>query len=165
MRDDLGSFRLVTIGNAFHWMNRIATLEFLYNIVDPGGGVAVLDGETISLEPAGTERAIQDVMRKWLGDVRRAGSGTYAPPKERHETVIARSSFRGMEQHAIDAEFRRTSDDIIGGLYSTSFCSPYVLGAKHEPFERDLRVALQSLSPRGEFVHRERFGALLAWKR
>ena len=165
MRRDLGTFRLVTIGNAFHWMDRAATLQILHEIVEPCGGVAVLGGETLGTDPSGTERAIQATITKWLGEVRRAGSGAYEPPKERHEAIVTRSAFQGMEQHSVDVKHRRTTYEIVGALYSTSYCSPYVLGTKREGFERDLRDGLGRLSPGGSFRQNERFGAILAWKR
>ena len=37
---EMGPFRLVTIGRAFHWMDRAATLAMLDRIVAPGGAVA-----------------------------------------------------------------------------------------------------------------------------
>ncbi len=37
---DMGPFKLVTIGRAFHWMDRAATLQMLDKIVTPDGGVA-----------------------------------------------------------------------------------------------------------------------------
>ena len=36
----MGPYRLVTIGRAFHWMDRAATLAMLDRIVGPGGAVA-----------------------------------------------------------------------------------------------------------------------------
>src|SRR5215207_6329982 len=38
---DMGPFRLVTMGRAFHWMDRAATLAMLDRIVTPDGGVAL----------------------------------------------------------------------------------------------------------------------------
>ena len=38
----MGLFRLVTIGRAFHWMDRLATLAMLDRIVEPGGGGRLL---------------------------------------------------------------------------------------------------------------------------
>ena len=38
----MGPFRLVTIGRAFHWMDRPATLAALDGLVEPGGAVALL---------------------------------------------------------------------------------------------------------------------------
>jgi len=38
----LGQFRLVTMGNSFHWMDRARTLDALYELVTDGGGIAVV---------------------------------------------------------------------------------------------------------------------------
>ena len=39
---DMGPFRLVTIGRAFHWMDRAATLAMLDRIVAPAAAVALV---------------------------------------------------------------------------------------------------------------------------
>ena len=44
-RPYLGRFKLVTIGRAFHWMDRPATLGLLDALVEAGGAVALF-GET-----------------------------------------------------------------------------------------------------------------------
>ena len=38
----LGQFRLVTMGNSFHWMDRQRTLDALYDLVANEGGIAVV---------------------------------------------------------------------------------------------------------------------------
>lgn len=38
----LGTFRLVTMGESFHWMDRRRTLDALHELIDFAGGVAVL---------------------------------------------------------------------------------------------------------------------------
>jgi len=37
----MGPFRLVTMGRAFHWMDRVATLTMLDQVIAPNGGVAL----------------------------------------------------------------------------------------------------------------------------
>ena len=46
----LGQFRLVTMGNSFHWMDRARTLDALYDLVTDGGGIAVV-GEGAPIPP------------------------------------------------------------------------------------------------------------------
>ncbi len=41
LKNALGVFRVVTMGNSFHWMDRAATLETLSHMVEPGGGFVV----------------------------------------------------------------------------------------------------------------------------
>src|SRR5262249_8396826 len=153
-------FQLVTIGNAFHWMDRERTLRALDRMVEPGGGMALAGGRAGGIVIAtrltstpGTswQQVVQEVIRRWLREARRAGSGTYVPPAERHEAVLTRSPFPRFERCQVTVTHRWNPESLIGHLYSTSFCSPAVLGERREPFESDLRAALLALDPGGEF--------------
>jgi ubiquinone/menaquinone biosynthesis C-methylase UbiE len=42
MKANLGSFKLVTMGTSFHWMDREKTLEELHEIITGGGGIAIV---------------------------------------------------------------------------------------------------------------------------
>jgi hypothetical protein len=164
---DLGPFRLVTMGASFHWMDRDAVLRTLYEIVVLNGGVAIVDSGGGSEVPNDWNEAVQDVIRRWLGERRRAGSGYFEQPKDRYEDIVARSSFRGPEiwRHEHRAENGVDIDGIVGKLYSTSYCSPAVLGDKKVPFERDLRETLLKLEPSGVFESQlATVEAIMAWK-
>ena len=153
LSENLGSFRLVTIGAAFHWMDRQIVLKNFYELMVPKGGVARVDSGSNASEPGEWNRTIQDVIHRWLGERRRAGDGCYEHPQERYEDIVARSSFSGPEiwRHKCLPGIGVDIDGIISNLYSTSYCSPTVLGGKKEPFERDLRETLLKLRPSGEF--------------
>src|SRR6266540_3421831 len=103
------------------------------------------------------------VVKRWLGDRRRAGSAFYDVAPERHEDSVRRSPFVDMEVHAISGRADWTVDELIGSLYSTSYASPYVLGDKREGFEEDLRASLAVLSPSGRIVEDLTHHAILAW--
>ena len=71
---ELGQFRLVTMGNSFHWMDRARTLEALYDLVTDGGGIAVV-GEGAPIPPPPPTRwrvAINTVLTRYLPDRRLA---------------------------------------------------------------------------------------------
>ena len=66
-----------------------------------------------------------------------------------------------------DAFFRPapgTVEEVVGYLYSTSYCSPAVLGNRREPFEAEFRRTLRELSPAGVFPEEVGLGAWLAWR-
>ena len=65
----LGQFRLVTMGNSFHWMDRARTLDALYDLVTDGGGIAVVgEGAPIPPPPMTPWRAaINTVLKRYLG--------------------------------------------------------------------------------------------------
>ncbi|GMU41499.1 MAG: hypothetical protein AMXMBFR23_23650 [Chloroflexota bacterium] len=159
---DGGPYRLVTIGSAFHWMDRPRVLDLLYPLVEPGGGIALVTlpgflnmDSTDVADPLAT--TVARIVRKHLGEVRRAGSGTYAGDPKRHEAYLAASRFRDVETGTVPFAVDYDLEGIIGHLYSTSFANRRILGERVEAFEYDLRSALLGMSLSGRF--RRRFEA------
>jgi SAM-dependent methyltransferase len=149
----LGSFRLVTMGNSFHWMDRQRTLEALYNLVLAGGGIAVVGhGAPIPAPPPTPWRAaINDVVRKYIGDRRDLPWDPVAlQPEDLFTTFLERSLFTDVAEHVESFDVIWTIDSMIGNLYSMSFCSRRVLGDRVDAFERDLRAAILAVEPSGE---------------
>ena len=150
--DSLGKFRLVTMGSSFHWMDRAATLDLLSRMVEPGGGIAIASSGSLWTDGTPWCRAVRATVQKWLGEERRAGSSTYSDPTERHEAIIDRSRFGPCRSYVFRYRQDWTVDKIIGYLYSTSFCSPRLLGDDREAFEKELRETLPRLQPSGAFT-------------
>ena len=126
------SVDLCLICQAFHWMDRERLLERLHVALKPGGALVVADpgpGHPLELEP------LAAVMTAYAGTARRGF-------RDRHETVIERSPFGAPERVPIEGEPQvYDADEMIGLLYSTSYCSPEVIGDRSADFERDVRAA------------------------
>jgi len=165
----LGQFRLVTMGNSFHWMDRARTLDALYDLVTDGGGIAVV-GEGAPIPPPPMTRwraAINAVLKTYLGD-RPLPWETPGPPilAERHETSIERSRFKDLASYTESFDIEWTIESMLGNLYSMSFCRRNVLGDRIEAFERDLRAAILAVEPSGILKGEPpEFFAYMAWKR
>jgi ubiquinone/menaquinone biosynthesis C-methylase UbiE len=162
----LGRFRLVTMGNSFHRMDRARTLDALYDIVTVGGGIAVLGmGAPIPPPPPTRWRvAIDAVLKRYVGE--RSRFWENPPPEERHEAYIARSPFKDLASYTESFDVEWTVDSIIGNLYSMSFCSRRVLGDRVDAFERDLREAVLAAEPSGILRGEPpEFFMYMAWKR
>lgn len=165
LRQEIGALRLVVMGSSFHWMDQDQTLRDLYEMIEPGGGV-VISSSSFNLWSG--ERPWQEVakaiIQRWLGEERRAGSGNYRQPHDPFEAIIARSPFAGLETYHLPR--RRTLDveQIVGLVYSTSFCSPDILGERRAGFERDLREGLYALDRTGSFIDDITIGAYLTRK-
>ncbi len=136
------------MGASFHWTDRHQTLRDLDRIIEPDGAVILASGGAPGdIEPAPWLDVIAEVRTRYLGPDRRAGSGTYQHPTERHQDVLAQSVFHQIETRTWDRIVTRTLDDVIGLQFSYSFSSPAQLGPHKEPFEADLREALTEFNP------------------
>jgi SAM-dependent methyltransferase len=166
--------RLVCFGASFHWTDRDRVLALCDQLVEPGaGGVAVISGGPPTRKVAWESRdrgtgkptwadVVTEVIQEFLGPRRRAGSGFYEHPHEGHEQILRRSAFGQVEKWSARGEITRHTDEVIGLQYSTSYCSPTLLGERKDEFERVLRARLVELVPTERFVEEYRIEALCA---
>jgi ubiquinone/menaquinone biosynthesis C-methylase UbiE len=149
--DNLPSeFNLITAGNSFHWMDRGAVLTKSYEKLGDGGGMVILAGGSVWNGESEWQTKTVEVIQRYLGISRRAGSGTYLDEK-RHEEYIAESPFVLAEECEISSTITRTVEDIIGYLYSTSFSKAELFGEKVNEFQEELTEELLCLNPEGIF--------------
>lgn len=165
--------RLVTFGAAFHWTDREHVLSLCDQLVDESGGVAVVSGgkatKPLSDDIAKREESrpswvdvVAEVVQQFLGPRRRAGTGFYSHPDDRHEQVLQRSKFERVKVWRGKVQLVRTVDEVIGLQYSTSYCSPALLGDRKSEFERVLRSRLLELDPSNRFIEDYEIEALCA---
>jgi ubiquinone/menaquinone biosynthesis C-methylase UbiE len=162
----IGKIDLTVIARAFHWMDKKQTLNDLYAMTVPGGGIAIISdsGPRDGPKPH-WKKAIDKVVKRWLGEERRAGTeGTFSSPAILFETVLKDSLFRKVETALIHMERTWDIDRIIGYLYSTSSSSIPVLGDKKGPFEAAMRAALKEAEPSGQLKESVTIEILMAWK-
>jgi SAM-dependent methyltransferase len=133
----LGPFRLVTMGRAFHWMDRDRTLVALDTLVAAEGAVALFDVDHPQV-PENAWRAAWEAVR-----------GRYTPAtrrprwsEERHEAVLARSAFRAVRRLSHVWRQRTPIDALVGRALSMSSTTPEVLGEARPALEAELRAAL-----------------------
>jgi SAM-dependent methyltransferase len=151
----MGSFKLVTMARSFHWMDRVATLKALEDLVAPAGAIAILS-ETPEVAPENRwKRVLGDLQREFPGGSLQGGSG-------RHASVLLDSAFSRLEFHGLIKRLPLTIDGIVGRAFSLYRSSPKALGDRMDEFEAKLRARLLELSPSGEFSEVILFGALIA---
>jgi SAM-dependent methyltransferase len=146
---DIGSFDLVTIGRALHWMDRDATLARLERLVTPEGVILVCasfsapDGRNPWLEAYNTARRAWSEQSLWS----ESGSG------ERTHRDLA-GFFRGSRFHLADLFRVETSHeigvaDLARRVLTFSSSSPGALGNRAEPMLRDVERRLAPFSRDG----------------
>jgi SAM-dependent methyltransferase len=164
----LGRFQLVTIGQAFHWMDREEVLRRLDSVLTPGSGIALVGGTTIWDAPEPWAQATMAVIRRWLGEERRVGSGVHTSTRASNhrpfEEVLAGGGYGRQQGGEYVFEHIWDLDGIIGHLYSTSYCNPALFGENRAAFEADLRQTLLDLQPDGRFAQAIRVDYLFGWR-
>jgi SAM-dependent methyltransferase len=157
---DLGSFRLVTFGQSFHWMDREQVAEAVYQILEPGGALALLDHTVEGRpQPAGPgyplipHEAIRALIERYLGPRRRAGQGFASWSEERHEHFIARTRLGALRRVYAPGrpDIVRSVDEVLANYFSMSYAAPHLFGDQRAEFEAAVRAELTRHSPGGLF--------------
>ena len=161
MPPHIGPFRLVTIGRAFHWMDRAATLDRLDRLIAKGGAVALLHDD----HPSTAENAWRGVLRELAdryGGRSDAQRARISKLYRSHESILLDSAFARLERIGVIVQRELDADAIVGLGYSLSALSPDRLGARAPEFEKELRAELARLSPDGRFTEIAELSALIA---
>jgi len=157
---DLGVFRLVTFGQSFHWTDRERTAESVYEILEPGGALAlIVHTQAGRPQPVGPghppipHAEIRALISRYLGPRLRAGQGYSSPPPDRYEDALRRTRFGAPRVLFAPgrADIVQDADGVLSNYYSMSFAAPHLFGDNREAFERDVRAVLAAQSPSGVF--------------
>lgn len=153
---------LVVFAASFHWTDRPAVIRELAGLVDATAPLVVVTDGLDEDEDPDWVRAIAAVRARYLGPVRRAGSGVYVRPEGSHEQVLRESPFSAVERLCWSWERPLTVAQVVGLQFSYSFSTPALLGADATAFAADVRDAVLALHPRGTVVEPLRAEVLIA---
>ena len=157
----MGPYRLVTIGRAFHWMDRAATLDMLDRIVAPGGAVAFFHDAHPDVPENRWFRTLREISDRYsrdVGDVADRKVGAH----RRYEPYLFASAFSQLDGLSVTCRTEITLDEMVGRAYSMSTCAPARLGDRQAAFESDLRAALTPFATDGKFIEIAEMVAMVA---
>jgi hypothetical protein len=143
----------VTFGQSIHWTDRQPVLAMVYELLQPGGAVALIAPATEHGTPPPNPPAppiphheIEALIGHYLGWSR-------GPREDTYETSLEESPFGG--SHVAYAPGRpdivRTTNEVISGYLSMSFAAPDRFGDRLDDFVADLEALLTEASPTGQF--------------
>lgn len=162
----LGRFRLVTFAQSFHWFDRPRVAAAVRGMLDPGGVCAHVHAATHEGVGSVPRVEIAELVREYLGAVRRAGQGTLPRGTPGGEAEIYRGAgFRGPRRFTVPGRVvTRTVDEVVAGVFSLSSSAPHLFGERRAEFEAGLRELLERASPAGVFTERLREIAVDLWE-
>ncbi|MFF0269791.1 class I SAM-dependent methyltransferase [Kribbella sp. NPDC004536] len=171
----LGTFEVVTFAQSFHWMNQPLVAGLVRSMLADGGawvhvGATThrgIDGRTELPHPRPPWDAIDGLVTRYLGPVRRAGQSalpTGTPGGE--EDVMRAAGYAGPTRIVVGGNEveDRTVDDVVAAVFSLSSSAPHLFGAELPAFETDLRELLTKASGDGVFAEQRREIEAVIWR-
>jgi SAM-dependent methyltransferase len=155
-----GPYRLVTFGQSFHWTEKARVAEAVYDMLEPGGALALI-GHTVTGRPEPPNpgappiphEEIAELVRRYLGPTARARHGTAPVRTNRFEVVLVGTRFgapRVVFARGIP-DLLRDTESVLSGYFSLSSSAPHLFGDRVEDFANEVRALLRSRSTEGVF--------------
>jgi SAM-dependent methyltransferase len=140
---DIGTFDVVTIGRALHWMDPGMVAAMFERLVAPGGAIVVCSA-----------RSAADGRNAWLAEYnegRRAWSGSGGAGRYRQdlEAVFQGTRFRVAPSIRIESRQQISAGDLAQRVLTFSTSSPAVLGDRASAMLRDIERRLLPFSRDG----------------
>lgn len=161
-------FELVTIGTAFHRLDRPTVARRAFSWLKPGGALALLWSGTPSEGDAPWQRELTELMAKWMEHIGTAArvpeSWQEALRRQPHEAVLTGAGFDYLGKFEFQREERWTAESLIGFMYSTSVLNRVALGSRAEEFESDISSLVRSWGREGQLVAEASYAYQLAKK-
>jgi SAM-dependent methyltransferase len=153
---DLPPARLVTFGQSLHWTDQEPVIDAVYDVLEPGGAIAVI-AHDIEAGPPPIDPPAPPIPHDEIHALIRRHLANDSAPRparmDRVEDALARSRFGTSRQVLAPGrtDLVRGADDVIAGFLSMSFAAPDLFGAGLDAFVADMRALLAESSPTGRF--------------
>jgi hypothetical protein len=172
---ELGTFQVVSFAQSFHWMNQELVADRVRGMLEPEGawvhvGATThrgIEGEQQLPHPRPPWDAIDALVTRYLGPVRRAGRSMLPTGTRPGEEVVMRAAgYRGPTRVVVGGNEveERTVDEVVAAVFSLSSSTPHLLGAELPAFEADLRELLTEASDNGLFSEQRREIEAVIWR-
>jgi SAM-dependent methyltransferase len=156
----LGMFHVVTIGRAFHWMDRADTLRRLDALIEPDGALILFNDVRPDVpENIWYKRYIE------LVDSYASRDACIPPDRLRHEAVLLDSSFNRLARIGVIERRVVPIERLIDRALSMSTSSPEQLGPSSELLAQELLTQMSQFATDGTVAEVVEFQALIAQRR
>ena len=150
-----GPFELITVGTAFHRLDRQIVARRMRELVALDGGVALLWSAIPSEGQESWQRELRQLIVDWteraeIADRIPAG-WEEAMAARSHREVLESSDFRYDGKFEVRRKDTWTVDSLVGFMHSTSILSPVALGSVTDAFAADASRRLSPYTTDGTF--------------
>ena len=155
-----GPYRLVTFGQSFHWTDEARVAEAVYDLLEPGGALALIVHEVEGRPkppspgpPPIPHAEVKALVEKYLGSNRRAGQGLAPVRTHRFADILVRTRFGTPRSLFVPGipDLLRNSESVLSGYLSMSSSAPHLFGDRLEDFAGEVGELLAARSPEGVF--------------
>jgi len=170
---DLGSFRVVSFAQSFHWMDQHTVAKAVHAMLVAGGACVHVHATThrgvpteATLEfPEPPHEELLELASRYADPARRPAGLDRANRPGGEPEVYRAAGFAGPQRITVaGAVVTRTIDEVIAAVYSLSSATPYLFGNRRAVFESEARRLLQRASPAGLFSEQMREIAADIWR-
>jgi len=157
----LGTFHLVAIGRAFHWMDRRDTLARLDGMIAPNGAIAFFSDKHPEVPQNAWRKAYDEVLDKYSAE----DSARKLRKSEAfgsHETVLLTSPFSHLERIGVIEERATPIADFDSRLLSLSSVSRAQIGEKADTMLAEFHDAMAPYVVNGAVMEVVESQALIA---
>jgi SAM-dependent methyltransferase len=156
-----GRFQAVTIGRAFHWMDRPATLNLLDAMIEPDGAVVLFSDSHPDVPENSWHGYYQKMIERYSeGDVER--QRLRSPEWLKNEAILLTSPFREMERISIIERRFTLVQRFTDRALSFSVTSRDRLGAKADDLSSEVRELMAKFAVDGVVTEVVESTALIA---
>jgi ubiquinone/menaquinone biosynthesis C-methylase UbiE len=159
--DSLGSLDFVTIGRAFHWMDRPRTLAILDGLIKSGGSVALFSTRHPNVPQNAWLKDFDSLLQRYA-EPDPAHKIRRSPQWSPNEAVLIDSPFPKLERLSVIERRRTPLEQFVVRALSRSSTSPGRIGARAEELTQSLRSVLSQHAVDGAVQEVVETEALLA---
>jgi SAM-dependent methyltransferase len=153
----LGMFHIVTIGRAFHWMDRVDTLRRLDALIEPDGALILFN----DVRPDVPENTWYKRYTE-LVDGYASREACIPPDSLRHEAVLLNSSFNLLLRVGVIERRVVPIERLVDRALSMSTSSPEQLGPLSDQLAQELLTEMSQFATDGSVVEVIESQALIA---
>jgi SAM-dependent methyltransferase len=153
----LGMFQVVTIGRAFHWMDRADTLRRLDELIEPDGAIILFN----DVHPEVPDNIWYKQYTELIDGYAKIDA-RIPPDRLRHEAILLESPFNQLERIGVIERRLVPIERLVDRALSMSTSSPEQLGSLSDQLAGELLQQMTQFATAGSVVEVIESRALIA---